>query len=84
MNNVIRSSAVCLLALAVAGCSNFCLRDTGNSTENNLAVQTIYAEPVDDAVSPSFDGAKAGPVLETYRRADTKAGDQPLLRNVTN
>lgn len=84
MNNVIRLSAIGLLALATTGCSNFCLRDTGNSTENNLAVQAIYAEPVDDAVSPSFDGAKAGPVLEKYRRADTKAADQPLLRNVTN
>lgn len=84
MNNVIRLSAIALLGLTVTGCSNFCLRDTGNSTENNLAVQAIYAEPVDDSVSPSFDGAKAGPVLETYRRADTKAADQPLLRNVTN
>jgi hypothetical protein len=84
MNKVIRSSALGLLAVAVTGCSNFCLRDTGNSTGNNLAVQAIYAEPVDDAVSPSFDGAKAGPVLEKYRRADTKAADQPLLRNVTN
>ncbi len=84
MNNVIRLSVIGLLAMAVTGCSNFCLRDTGNSTENNLAVQAIYAEPVDDSVSPSFDGAKAGPVLEKYRRADTKAADQPLLRNVTN
>jgi type IV pilus biogenesis protein CpaD/CtpE len=84
MNNAIRLSAIGLLGLTLTGCSNFCLRDMGNSSENNLAVQTIYAEPVDDAVSPSFDGAKAGPVLEKYRRADTRAADQPLLRNGTN
>lgn len=84
MNKLIQTCATGFLVVAVGGCTNFSLRDMGHSTEANQAAQTIYAEPVDDTVSPSFDGAKAGPVLEKYRRADTRASDQPLLRNVTN
>ena len=44
MNNVIRFSALGLLALAVSGCSNFCLRDTGNSTD--LSYVLLYGTSV--------------------------------------
>ena len=84
MNNVIRFGAVALLGMTLAGCSNFCLRDMGESTAINQAARVVYEEPVDDALTPSFDGAKAGPVLENYRKAETRAGDQRLLRDVTN
>lgn len=83
MNKMMQMCVTGALAITLCGCT-FSLRDMGQSTEANRAAQTIYADPVDDTVSPSFDGAKAGPVLEKYRRADTRASDQPLLRNVTN
>jgi hypothetical protein len=84
MNNLVRFGAVSLLAIGLTGCSNFCLRDMGKSTSINHQARLVHAEPVDDAVTPSFDGAKAGPVLENYRKADTRAADQRLLRDVTN
>jgi hypothetical protein len=84
MNNAMKFAIVMFLGVSVTGCSNMCLRDSGQSTALNRTAHTLHESPVDDATVPSFDGAKAGNVMEGYRKADTRAADQRLLRGVTN
>lgn len=76
-----------LITLAViaglVGC-NHNLADHGYSYDNNQAVQTMYDEPVAAEDAPAFDGPKADAVLEEYRRADTRAEDRRLLRELGN